>query len=353
MKEVENNMKKLVVFILTGLISFHVAFGQLSFKEKRQRDKALNEGISNIISGDYEQAAVKLTDCLTLDSTNAMAYLQRGRILIEWGALNDAMEDLDRAIRFDPMLGEAYFYKGYIMFGIDSTGADEMMFDLAISNGFTGPWAYYFRALTKLREGKDGMAMNDLNLAIQGKVDFALAYHERAGVKRRNGDLQGSHFDYQTAIEYQPHFPLAYNNRGSVKIMLGDYEGAVMDYSKALEQDKNLIIALNNRGYARNFLGDLDGALQDFDAAITMNSMLPVANLNKASLIAKQEQVMPALTIMDNIIVDYPGDAILYLNRGLIRELAGDIDGACEDWHMAKELGAKEADEFIKECNNQ
>ena len=345
-------MKKTVVLILTGFISFQAAYGQLIFKEKRQRDKVLNEGISYIINEEYELAAIKLSECLTIDSTFAKAYLQRGRVWIQWGALDDAIDDLDLAILFDPELGEAYFYKGYILFGTDSTGADATLFDLAISKGFTDPWASYFRVLTKIRDGLDGMAMNDLNMAIEEKVDFALAYHERAGVKRRTGDLQGAHFDYQTAIDYQPQFPLAYNNRGSVKIMLGDYEGAVKDYTKALEQDQNLILALNNRGYARNFLGDLAGALQDFDAAITMNRQFPIAHLNKASLLAKQDQIVPALNILDGVLEEYPNTALLYLNRGLIRELTGDINGACEDWNMAKELGAIEADEFIKECSN-
>jgi hypothetical protein len=34
----------------------------------------------------------------------------------------------------------------------------------------------------------------------------------------------------------------------------------------------------------------------------------------------------------------------------LTRELTGDLDGACEDWSMAKELGAEQAEEFLKEC---
>lgn len=345
-------MKKIIVIILTGFISIQAASGQLSFKEKRLRDKALNAGITYINQKEFEPAAVKLTECLDLDSTFAPAYLQRGRIWIEWGALDDAMDDLNLAILFDPALGEAYFYKGYILFGTDSTGADVALLDAAISHGFTDPWVYYFRALMKIRDGMDGMAMNDLNMAIEGKVDFALAYHERAGVKRRTGDLQGSHFDYQTAIEYQPQFPLAYNNRGSVKILMGDYDGAIKDYTMALEQDQELVIALNNRGYARNFLGDMEGALQDFDAAITLSHQFPIANLNKASLLAKQSQFMPALDLLDGVLVEYPEEALLYLNRGLIRELAGDIDGACEDWNMAKELGAEQADEFIKECSN-
>ena len=42
---------------------------------------------------------------------------------------------------------------------------------------------------------------------------------------------------------------------------------------------------------------------------------------------------------------------MLYLNRGLIREMMGDMNGACEDWNHALRMGAEEANEYIKECN--
>ncbi len=349
-------MKKIVSVISIAFIFIQVLSAQLSFSEKRVRDNTLNEGIAFIHQRQFEQAAARFTRCLDLDSTFAPAYLQRGRIFIEWGLMDDAMADLDMAIFYDPELGEAYFYKGYILFDNDSTYgdptvSDAAMFDAAISHGFTEAWAYYFRGLTRIREGKDGMAMNDFNAAIVKKVDFALAYHERAGVKRRGGDLQGAHFDYQTAIEYQPRFPLAYNNRGSVRILLGDYEGAISDYSMALEQDAELFIALNNRGYAYYYLGNTEKALEDFNSAIALNDQFVNAYINKSSLLAKQSEVITALSLLDGVIREHADDALLYLNRGLIRELTGDLKGACKDWKRAKELGAGEAENYITQCN--
>ena len=314
-------MKQTIAIILTGLFSVQVASCQISFSEKRQRDKAFHEGVALILQEDFEMASVKLTECLYIDSTFAPAYLQRGRIMIEWGAMENAMEDIDKALNYNPFYGEAQFYKGYIFFGTDSTGKDEALFDQAISNGFHDPYAYYFRGLTKVREGSDGMAASDFSEAIEQKADFALAYHERAGVKRRMGDLQGSHFDYRTAIEYQPVFPLAYNNLGSVKILLGDYEGAIADYSLALEQDPELGLALNNRGYAHYFLGDLDAAIADFDAAIALDTAFAEASLNKSSVLARQDEIEPALNLLEKALEENPGSALLYLNRGLIREL--------------------------------
>lgn len=344
-------MKRILLYIIAGLMTCQIAHGQLSFSERKLRDKTLNEGITQVYEGEYELAALSANRCLELDSTFAPAWLLRGQIFVEWGVLEDARADFQKAQHYDATMGESFFYEGYILFGNDSTGEDRRLFDLALSNGFQRPWSYYYRALTEIRDGMDDQAMDDLVMAIELKKDFALAYHERAGIKRRGGDLQGAHFDYQQAINFDPGFALAYNNRGSVKILMGDYDGAIEDYTTALELNPELIIALNNRGYARYFIEDKEGALHDFNAAITSGTDLASAKLNKASLLAKQGQMVPALQLLDETLQEYPNEALLYLNRGLVRELTGDLVGACEDWHQAIALGAEEAREFINECD--
>ncbi|MEZ5073155.1 MAG: hypothetical protein R2751_19970 [Bacteroidales bacterium] len=232
---------------------------QVSFRTGRERDRALDESIALIRQMEYELAAVRLNECLELDSSFAPAYLQRGRIFLEWGAVKDALADLDRAIALDPGLGEACFYKGYALYGRDTTGMDALLFDRAISNGYTSAWAYYYRGLTRIRDGKDDLAIRDFSEAIDLRNDFPLAYHERAGVKRRLGDLQGALYDYRTAIGYRPDFPQAFHNMGSVRILLGDYQGALSDFSTALDLDSTYVLAWNNRGYARYYTGDLEG----------------------------------------------------------------------------------------------
>ncbi len=343
-------MRRFLLFFFIVFLAWPLANGQLSFSELRIRDKAYNEGIAYIQQGQYELAAASFTQCTDLDSTFAPAWLLKGRIFIEWGVLEDAIGQIDLALTNDPGMGEAYFYKGYLLYRSDSAGLDRGLFDQAISQGFNDPWAYYFRALTEIRDGLEEAAMKDLNTAIDIRDNFALAYHERAGLKRMEGDLQGSHFDYSRAVEFQPDFALAYNNMGSVKILMGDYMGAISDYSKALDLDPGLFMALNNRGYARYFTEDAEGALKDFNAAITNSDTFAYPRLNKASLLAGQGQLGEALSLLDGMMEENPQDALLFLNRGLIRELTGDPDGACEDWARALELGADVAVDYVKEC---
>ena len=54
--------------------------------------------------------------------------------------------------------------------------------------------------------------------------------------------------------------------------------------------------------------------------------------------------------MLDEVIADYPDLGILYLNRGLVRELRGDVIGACEDWSEAQRLGEEQAETYLTEC---
>jgi tetratricopeptide (TPR) repeat protein len=345
-------MKRYLLSVFVWFILCQLASGQLSYSETKFRDKLLNEGIAYIQQGEYERGSANVWRCLEMDSTYAPARLLIGQLYLEWGVPEEARAAFQKAQNFDPAFGEAYFYEGYLLYGSDTTGEDSRLFDQAISNGFRTPWSFYFRALTEIRDGKDDLAMEDLDLAIEQKEDFALAFHERAGIKRRGGDYQGAQFDYQQAIVSDPDFALAYSNRGSLRMLMGDFSGAIEDYSTALELDPELYLALNNRGYARYFTEDKEGALLDFNAAITGGAGFASAKLNKASLLAEQGDMVQALQLLDECLVEHPDHAQLYLNRGLVRELNGDLIGACEDWHKAIELGAEEAIDYVNECDH-
>jgi len=53
---------------------------------------------------------------------------------------------------------------------------------------------------------------------------------------------------------------------------------------------------------------------------------------------------------MNGIIEENPMEGLLYLNRGLVKEMTGDVVGACSDWTKAFELGEERASEYLKEC---
>lgn len=343
-------MKTKTIFIILFLFVAYLAEAQISVKDQRQMKRLYNAGVGQISSMDFMEAAVSFDQCLALDSTYAPAYLQRGRVKAELGDQQGALSDLAEAIRLDQELGEAWFYMGYLMFGKDTTEMAETYLRTALEKGFKVAEAYYCLGLGELMRGNEDQALLQFNRAINLKDDYALAYHDRAGIKRNMGDYLGALYDYKAAVNYKPDFPLAYNNMGAVKMTLGDYQGAIEDFSVAIEQAPDLYLAYNNRGFAKFQLGGLDSALMDFNKALEYRPGFLEAQLNASSTLARQDQLVEAVDLLDAVILVHPETGVLYLNRGLIREMQGDLVGACADWNRSLELGQEEAADFLKEC---
>jgi tetratricopeptide (TPR) repeat protein len=343
-------MKKSIAIIsILFLFSFLVQ-AQLSLAEKRQMERFYNAGIEQLTGQNYLAALSSFDQCLIYDNKESNVYLQRGRVNAALGNYNEAMSDLTNAIQYDPDLGEAYFYKGYLMFGRDTTGESGKLLQMSLEKGFELAETYYYIGLDHLLSDEDDKALINFDKAIRMKDDYALAYHDRAGIKRRIGDFNGALYDYKTAVSITEHFPLAYNNMGSVKMVLGDFDGAIADFSKAIEQNPGYFLAYNNRGYAHYQLGKLDTAMVDFLKATELKPDFMEARLNKSSVFAKRSEHKQALELLNGIIEENPMEGALYLNRGLVKEMTGDVIGACDDWTKAFELGEERASEYIEEC---
>jgi tetratricopeptide (TPR) repeat protein len=147
------------------------------------------------------------------------------------------------------------------------------------------------------------------------------------------------------------HFPLAYSNMGSLKMVVGDYEGAIQDFTTAIEQDPNLYLAYNNRGYGYYHMGEMEKAAADFSTALEIKLDFMEPKLNSACVLTKEGNYSEALVLLDEVIAENPETGILYTNRGLVREMNGDVIGACEDWTTALGLGEESVEEYLKECN--
>lgn len=327
-----------------------ILHGQLSVREKREMDRFYNAGVEQLRENDYIEAISSFDKCLGIDSTYAMAYLNRGRVKEALGDHDGAIDDLSQATRYDQVLGEAFFYKGYFLYGKDTTSLPVELLKASISKGFEMPQAHYLIGLDFLKEGEDDKALISFNKAIGLKDDYALAYHDRAGIKRRFGDYNGALYDYKSAVNYREDFSVAYNNMGSVKMVLGDFEGAIQDFTTAIEQSADLHLAYNNRGYANYQLGNLDTALVDFRKAIRLEPGFMEAKLNTASVLTKLDQLDEALEMLDQVIRENQEVGELYLNRGLVKEMKGEVIEACNDWNKALELGEEQATEYLKEC---
>ena len=57
---------------------------------------------------------------------------------------------------------------------------------------------------------------------------------------------------------------------------------------------------------------------------------------------------IPLLQKKGSKIHPLPQNALAYRNRGLLKELTGDLNGACRDWRKAADLGYERSAELLK-----
>jgi len=343
-------MKKGILTIACLMIMIFSTLAQVSEKNKKESLKAYNEAVKSVLEENYERAINYSEASISYNNAFYDAYMLKAKANVELGNIDEALNDVKLAAELEPRLGEPDYYLGYLQFQYDTSDVVLEHLNNAIDKGFKEYQVYYNRGLYKLVTGNFSGAIDDYTEAIEMKKDFPIAYHDRATAKRELGDMQGALYDYRLATNYKHDFPMAFNNMGSVKIVLGDYDGALEDYTVAINLDTSFYIAYNNRGNAKYFLGDIEGAEDDFDRALEVMETYKLAENNKAVVLAKNLDYETSISMFDKIIDADPEFAKAYLNRGLVKELVGDLEGACSDWNMAFELGIAEAEKYIKEC---
>jgi tetratricopeptide (TPR) repeat protein len=168
---------------------------------------------------------------------SAVSYCLRGVEHHRRGEIDQAMDDFNMALKFDPTYATAYYNRGVAYY--DKGDRDSAL-------------AYYSRAI-------------ELN------PRYADALYNRGIVRKEKGDLDGAIADYDRALLLKPRLTVIWNNRGIARKEKGDFDGAIADYSRAIKLDGKLASAWNNRASAWQAKGDPTKALADYDTAIKLD----------------------------------------------------------------------------------
>jgi tetratricopeptide (TPR) repeat protein len=343
-------MRNSIFILLIGLLNWGISLAQPSDREKRMAKNSFNKAVDEIHLLNYEEALSILTYSMELDPDNLETQLTLAKVKIELGKDQSALSDIKSLAIDYPQNEEIWFYIAYLSFqGVaDSSILDS--YNKAISYGYNQMQAYYNRGIIFFLFDDYLNAISDFTKAIELDSKNSAAYHDRGSARKALGDIQGALHDYRMAAEYNHNFPIAFNNMGSTKIILGDYEGAIQDYSVAIKLDSSFYMAYNNRGAAYYYLGRINEAMLDFDKSISLKTKYIPAMNNQASVLSKLANNQEALILLNGIISISESNGVAYLNRGMVREMTGDIKGACEDWSKAFELGTQDAGTYLKEC---
>ncbi len=221
----------------------------------------------------FTEAIADYSRVIVMTSGNsAKAYASRGSVEQMDGDLDDALADLDMAVRQDGHYAEAWDLRGALRFGKGDAAGAEADFSQAIKLQPENATAYNNRSQARLALGDTKGAMEDADKALELRPKFAVACGTRAVVKLYTGDTEGALADLGKAVELKPDYYIAWHLRGIIRYVKGDAKGAKEDFLKGPGiQDGSGSRQWRVRetpGFVKLFRLDLDGAMADLDAAL-------------------------------------------------------------------------------------
>ena len=204
-----------------------------------------NRGAAYSNTGKREQAMADLDVAIRLDPTNAFAHLNRGLTRHALGRHEAAIADLTEAIRLKPDWARAFAERGHILFlrGRQGGVSQHEALALAIAD---------FDEALRLAAGAPGV-VSDREI---GRI-----FLERGFARTLKGDHAGAIADYDRALRQDPQHLQALFNRGMSLAMLGQRDRARADLRKVVELPAVSKSDRNSQEIARQRLANLDRAV--------------------------------------------------------------------------------------------
>ncbi len=211
--------------------------------------------------------------------------------------------------------------------------------------------ALYRRGVAHKQLGHLPAAIDDLTVVTRrrqvDRATFGRANHFLAVCLRRTGAPVEALDAAEQALECNPSTPSTWVHRGYLRSILGEHESALDDYERSLELDPTHGLTYIYRGNGWFWQQDYTRALADYDTVIDrFGSQLSFFSFhNRGAVRLMAGDLDGALADLDEAEARRPTDLFRPRSpkplalRGFARLLRGDLDGADDDLHRSSHLG--------------
>jgi protein O-GlcNAc transferase len=220
------------------------------------------------------------------------------------------------------------------------------------------PEALHLLAIIAMQVGKNDMAVDLINRAVQNDPnnpiyyeDLAGAYSNMANTLRDQGQLDEAISFFQKALQSNPGYAEAYSNMGNVFKDLGKLDKAISCCQKALQLKPDLAGAYNNKGNALEDQGKLNEAIRCYKKALELDPGYAEAYNNMGNALEEQGKLNKAIHCYEKALQLKPdlAETSSYLHHQLQRvcawqKLAGLTSKLDDLTTKALDKGAKPAE---------
>ncbi len=191
--------------------------------------------------------------------------IKKGRLELEIGNYQKAIEDFSEAIRLNNEQEEAHFLRGKAYFETKNYNNALNDFSKSIILNAQKADNYYHRGLTHTKVGNQTKAIQDFSQALVFQADDIETLLARANAYRILKKYNESLTDCQTILTQFPRNANAYQARGRVNLDIKEAQNALKDFQTALTFEQNNKENLVFIGIAKYNLGKNEECKQNFE----------------------------------------------------------------------------------------
>jgi tetratricopeptide (TPR) repeat protein len=212
-----------------------------------------------------ESAVELISRSIAANSNNALAFYNRGSILIDLGEYAAALASLERSIELRADFYNAHIAQGVALGQLKRWDAALAAFDRALTIREDDPTLHFNRGAVLQELEQWSAAITSYERAIALRPSYAQAHSNRGMALRQLGQWDAALASYERANAVAPDFPEAYSNRGNLLHLLGRYDAALRCYDRAIALNHDFADAHFNRAITLLTLGDFAQGWKEYE----------------------------------------------------------------------------------------
>jgi tetratricopeptide (TPR) repeat protein len=223
-----------------------------------------NAGVTQLLSGDIDQAVDFSTRLLNIASESAKAYFLAANCSTKQGQYSEAEEYFDKALKIAPLEPDIWNNLGLLHYwqGRNSEAFDELRVAAAYAPEDTE--ILFNLALCSTALEKYEKAIECYDACITQKKDFYDAFNNKGMLLRMLGQIWDALECYDSAINIDPYNPAALCNSAFLLKDLGYDDRAIQRYYSALQLRPYVTSIHNNLALLFCRIGNLEKARNHF-----------------------------------------------------------------------------------------
>lgn len=238
-------------------------------------------GIAQGAMGQFDASMQSFTAALALDPKDPEVYFNRANFRFQAGQAQEALADLDSAIKLRGSYLEARSNRANLLIQLSDFARAEKDLDYLVAKVTNNPDIWVALGLAKHKIGKQREAMQCNERALKLVPNHPDALLNSSSVTYEQDEYSAALGWAERALAATPKRAEAHYAKAQALMALSRFDEAMVSYSEAIELNPNYAEAWMGRGLTKARLRDLGGAVVDYDRAVVLRSDYDEAIFNK------------------------------------------------------------------------